>query len=163
MPARKAPKNKYAAFLSHVNHHDFDSETCWEWLGAEKLNGYGNVRVGSSNMPAHRRSYQLFVGDPKSGFDVCHICDNRCCVNPDHLFLGSRKDNMQDAKLKGRIKHGRHLQKEQVIAVAEMIEGGAKLRVISNQLGIGYGTLSNIKAGRSYKEFTGYGESNGQC
>jgi hypothetical protein len=79
---------------------------CWLWLGAEKGNGYGNVRNGQRNMTAHRASYIRAVGPVPEGADVCHKCDTRLCINPDHLFIGSRADNMQDAKQKGRVSRG---------------------------------------------------------
>lgn len=79
---------------------------CWIWLGAEKGNGYGNVRQGRGNIPAHRRSFIESFGPVPTGVDVCHRCDTRCCINPDHLFLGTRLDNMRDCAAKGRLSQG---------------------------------------------------------
>lgn len=85
------------------------SETgCWIWLGSKNSEGYGNIGIGSRSdrtrktAKAHRVSYFAFYDvDPKN-LDVCHKCDNPSCVNPQHLFLGTAKDNVQDMIKKGR-------------------------------------------------------------
>lgn len=92
---------------------------CWEWNGCTKhTNGYGRLMVGSRtennrrSISAHRASWETFKKAAiPLGFDVCHSCDNRKCCNPDHLFLGTRKDNVQDMMRKGRWANGfkRHL------------------------------------------------------
>lgn len=152
--------NPIIRFLSHVDTKGNDPDACWRWKGATKGNGYGNTRVGSLNVTAHRRSYYLFVGDIPEGMDVCHVCDNRYCVNPDHLFTGTRKDNMLDAKTKGRTRGGgAHLPKETVISIVERLNSGHSSRKVSNDMGIPYGRVSAIKAGRSYSKITGIGVS----
>lgn len=87
---------------------------CWIWLGAEKGNGYGNVRCGGKNETAHRRSYREAFGDIPDGSDVCHKCDTRLCINPDHLFTGSRLENMADCFRKGRTAKGSKLPQTKV-------------------------------------------------
>jgi hypothetical protein len=78
---------------------------CWEWIGGLFSNGYGrftDAKNGSSHVLAHRRSFQLFRELIPSGLFVCHSCDNKRCVRPDHLWLGTAKDNSQDMHSKGR-------------------------------------------------------------
>lgn len=81
-------------------------EECWLWKGAHNFEGYGFMRVGNSTRSAHRISYELFRGVIPTGYQVCHKCDNPRCVNPNHLFVGTRSDNMRDKVAKGRHRKG---------------------------------------------------------
>lgn len=78
---------------------------CWEWLGALDTCGYGQCRFNGKNFKAHRLFYTLFNGPITKGLFVCHSCDNKLCVNPDHLWLGSAQDNSTDMKEKGRARN----------------------------------------------------------
>lgn len=78
------------------------TDSCWNWTGAKFLTGYGMVRLDGKNFGAHRLSYVMKHGSIPSGLIICHKCDNPSCVNPDHLFAGTYKDNAQDMIAKGR-------------------------------------------------------------
>lgn len=77
---------------------------CWLWTAGLGGSGYGALRYGTPTR-AHRVSYMVFVGPITDGLFVCHRCDTPLCVNPDHLFLGTAKDNAVDAMRKGRLCH----------------------------------------------------------
>ena len=80
-------------------------DDCWEWLGCKSDRGYGSFKKNKKMVRAHRYSYEHYKNNGESipsNFCVCHHCDNPSCVNPDHLFLGTHKDNAQDRDRKGR-------------------------------------------------------------
>lgn len=91
-------------FLNKINKGD-----CWEWQGVIGHNGYGRFEVGGRNgilFRAHRFSWLFYRGEIPDGFVICHSCDNRKCANPDHLWIGTQTENMQDASRKGRMSIG---------------------------------------------------------
>lgn len=79
---------------------------CWLWIGARTYNGYGYC----AGRGAHRLSWELHHGPIQKGLLVCHKCDNPPCVRPDHLFLGTPRDNTQDSLVKGRSRPGLNLR-----------------------------------------------------
>lgn len=75
---------------------------CWRWKGKPSRSGYGQFMVNHRSLRAHRYSYELCIGSIPGGLDVLHRCDNKWCVNPDHLFVGTKQDNQRDKVEKGR-------------------------------------------------------------
>lgn len=84
------------------------TDSCWEWQRGTNSKGYGAVKIQNKTYSAHRVSWTLFNGDIPEGMFVCHHCDNPKCVNPEHLFIGTQKDNMQDKCKKGRHHKQKH-------------------------------------------------------
>jgi hypothetical protein len=77
---------------------------CWEWIGSLRLpSGYAWTSYRGKPVPAHRLMHTLVKGPVPEEKDCCHSCDNRKCINPDHLWVGSRQENLLDASSKGRV------------------------------------------------------------
>ena len=136
-------------FMSHVHKHE---SGCWLWTAYCMKSGYGFFRNLTRHELAHRVSYRLFIGQLDAR-DVMHKCDMPNCVNPEHLNLGTRLENMQDAKRKGRMRigqsHGRSkLTEEQV----NLIKKSSKLqREIAAEFGITQGHVSCLKLGKQWQ------------
>ena len=122
------------------------TESCWNFTGANR-NGYGCMKFNGALIDAHRISWIIHFGEIPKGLFICHKCDNRKCVNPDHLFLGTQKDNMKDCFNKGRMVcpilietqfKNNHYPKNTNIPIEKAIE------VKNEVLKINRGTLKNI-------------------
>lgn len=126
-------------------------DACWEWTGYTKADGYGRLMLHFGKKPkcvtAHRFSYALHNGAIPKGQNVLHRCDNRSCVNPSHLFLGTQSDNLRDAVKKGRAP-GAKLTPDEVAEIRSRLP--MKLREISEEYGISMAQAHNIRSGKQW-------------
>jgi hypothetical protein len=132
---------------------------CWLWAGGRQNGGYGTFRDRPGHsVKAHRYSYQLCHGPIPPGLCVCHTCDNRACVNPAHLFLGTHQDNMDDRSRKGRQAvlrgeaNGRaKLTACQAEAIRRRRKSGETGRDLACTFGVSRATIDRITYGRSWQ------------
>lgn len=132
---------------------------CWEWLKTKNQDGYGRVKRFGKLESAHRVSYELYKG-PIGGLHVLHSCDNPSCVNPEHLRLGTHKENQEEKARKGRgvghsmpgTKHPSHkLTEAQALAIKTSDLSVAHLQQlypVSEML------IRDIRAGKRWKHLT---------
>jgi hypothetical protein len=130
---------------------------CWTWTGT-KSGGYGALYRSGKTVKTHRFSYELHKGNIPSGICVCHSCDNPCCCNPDHLFLGTFKENNQDRAKKGRSRGvfqrgedhpNSKLTKEKVRSIREVYSSGSiSQRKLAKAFDVNQSTIRNILKGR---------------
>lgn len=133
---------------------------CWLWQGAMSASGYGSFKTGRKVADgAHRIAYALFHRTAPGALHVCHKCDNRKCVNPHHLFLGTRSDNMRDMVRKGRGNSGdkrgenngrAKLTAAQVAEIKALIMSGETNVAISKRFGVTHHLISKIRIGKAW-------------
>lgn len=146
-------------FWEHVSPEP--TSGCWLWTGAITSRGYGNVRDGRRTDQAHRVAWVLTHGPVPHGLFVLHKCDNRACVNPVHLFLGTHDDNMADMDAKGRRKAtpapGETNASAKLTtalveqARAEYAAGGVTLREMAPRYGVHFVTLASAIRGATWR------------
>lgn len=139
---------------------------CWVWKGAKNRKGYGVIRLRDKNMLAHRVAWIKSKYDIPNGLYVLHKCDNPSCVNPNHLFLGTPKDNMDDKMKKGReVKGENHggskLTEENVKEIRNLYTKGRpgqvnefSLRKLAKRYGVNSHTIFNIVNNNTWKDIS---------
>lgn len=133
---------------------------CWEWQGSLNRGGYGSTWVNGKSTLAHRYSYEMANGPIPNGLSVCHRCDNRKCVNPDHLFLGTYHDNVTDMCAKGRNKSHKGAQNgralltlDQVMAIrSRYANGGVTYDDLAFEYGVGRSTIGSILSNKNWRD-----------
>lgn len=128
------------------------AEGCWLWLAGQYSNGYGEFFYRGRLHCAHRVAWELTHGVIQEGMSVCHSCDVRQCVRPDHLFLGTQSENLSDMDRKGRRWIGPcKLTDDQVRSLRQLRNGGQDLRSLATEFGISETQVSAIARRRYYK------------
>ena len=142
------PKNR---FWENVQ----KSEGCWIWTGMKNPDGYGLFFMDGKKRSAHRVLWQMRHGVICKEQYILHECDNPACVNPDHLFLGTQDDNMEDMRQKGRgpLRDGERnprakLTVKDVIAIRQ---SGHGLSVLAKQFGVSSAAIWQIRIGNNWK------------
>jgi hypothetical protein len=132
---------------------------CWLWTGAKDPCGYGNLKRDGRYSKAHRVAYELANGPIPKGVRVLHRCDNPPCCNPDHLFLGSQRDNIVDRNTKGRgnyaVGTGHYLTRlteDDVREIRRLHAEGTKQSVLAARYNLGRTTLWLIVHRHTWKE-----------
>jgi hypothetical protein len=132
-------------------------EECWEWRGTKNGAGYGCFYTGGKVYMAHRMAYMIEIGDIEDDLLICHTCDNKSCVNPNHLWKGTRSENAQDCSSKdGQNKKGERngnskLTKEDVVEIRRLKSEGYPNRYITNKFGIDRRHIPRLMSGKEWK------------
>lgn len=128
---------------------------CQIWLGTKNSRGYGLISVNKKVLTAHRASWIAFRGNVPNEMHVLHHCDVKLCVNPDHLFIGTHKDNMDDRDRKGRNKprpgilnSNAKLTVADILAIRSSSDGCCKL---AKKYGMNKTSMARIRSGKRWK------------
>jgi hypothetical protein len=141
-------RERFMRFVSQGRDYE-GPDGCWIWHGSLNASEYGTFSTARSySQHAHRVSYRLFIGAIPDGLFVCHDCDVRYCVRPEHLFLGTHDDNMRDACAKGRQargnRHGRRkLSADDVRSI--LASPGEKGCDLAKRYGVTPGNITMIR------------------
>lgn len=142
-----------AKFLANVVKNE---SGCWVWSGRPNSSGYGRFTFNKAADTAHRWAYRLFKGEDPGALYVCHSCDNKMCVNPEHLWLGTLQDNIRDMVKKGRQakgarRHNARLDDVRARAVKELHKIGVPQNEIAAFFGIHKATINDVATGKTWR------------
>lgn len=141
-------------FWSYVDVQS-DSE-CWNWIGAISGSGYGNIKIYNKYYRAHRIAYYIHYQKDPGEFLVCHECDNKLCVNPHHLFLGTQQENIQHALDTGLISYVGSLHPQTRLLESDILEirelqGTITQKEISKIYCVSQPTINHIMSRKTWR------------
>lgn len=138
---------------------EVDENDCFIWQGRIGKDGYGILWWKDYPYRAHRISYELYNGKIPEGKVVCHTCNNKLCVNPDHLYVATQAKNTQDAARDGLMaqktgedSHASKLTREQAIEIIKRRKKGEEAESISKDYGITHWTVYDLMKGKSWPD-----------
>lgn len=141
-------ESRFWKYVYKSNH-----ESCWNWIGAKLPTGYGVLSYQDNGktrrINAHRLSYIIHVGEIPHALCICHHCDNPSCVNPNHLFLGTHRDNVMDMIRKGRRGNTSHRKispgQEQELIIELNLSSPGILERLSKKYGVSPETIRKYR------------------
>lgn len=155
---QKSEGRTMARFLSKVKKTD----TCWVWVACRDKHGYGRFGLGGRVIRAYRASWILHNGPIPEGAHVLHKCDNPPCVRPDHLYLGTHKDNMRDMRVrkrasgpKGTNNYNCRLTPKAAIDIYQRYVAGEQMKTLADEYGVTPPAVHSICWGRTWVDHTG--------
>lgn len=167
---RKNTSHKYLrgihkGFIKSLKNHFFkyiiipeNDSHCMEWNSYINPQGYGKIYHNGKSYRAHRLSYQIFIGLIPKNMEICHLCDNTKCINPNHLFLGSHSENMKDMSNKNRhkvLKGSKNklskFNEEDILDIRRRLDGNESQKNIAKDFDVYQTTISKIKLNKSWR------------
>lgn len=125
---------------------------CWLWTASVDGHGYGKIFKDGRLQKAHRVAYELYKSKIPDGLLALHHCDNRLCINPDHIFIGTQRDNMIDKCAKGRGNGEKHpMAKLSDAHALEIKQSKEPLKVLAERFSVSIATISRIRNGKKWK------------
>ena len=138
-----------------------ENDKCWNWAASCRKDGYGQITRGrrnQANLSSHRVSWEIHFGEIPKDMHVLHKCDNKRCVNPHHLFLGTNADNMKDKKVKGIQMKGENVPSSKLTGVDvkeirslyKPWDRSCSLSILAKKYGVSVGCIYGVITKRTW-------------